>query len=560
MGRLDDLGQEMQSKHLTLSTLESLRSGVLSGERLDLPSAQRQYLERGSPLIGEVTFDARHRPISTNTTRHFQHLRTLAEDVVVRFHAFMPLKRVSTGSYTASGPAALLLVIDDASRLSAYDPESGGAPLMGPMDLGHGAGRAVTHLATTSSQESHLVVTADDAGELRVHALRVVARRENRTKDEEEKLAHSGRQMSKLNVTANFSCSFALPSAQALGGGEQPKLVTVLPIDRGEKVYFLTGDTLGGISVFFRNGTLKGRVRVTEDPGGVRGLLKGQSQLVLFFSSHSFGSFSVTQVDVQATPCSGWNAPVHDVVLDPGYQSSRVVLSLSDGDVLVYSTTRGKSKACDLTLKFPHVTTQPFKLQVFRGHIMALTAPLADDPRSAEHLREIYFFNLAAMEEGYGPSPSRTVTLQASFKPRQPEDLALSVAMGAGGQPDRSKAHIGVRFVDVKGVELYGLTLKSPANTQASAAISSGGLIGGEPDEPTWWSAVLGWVPKLGIFGLSLTGIVVWSLGRASGGGLGAGDEIDEEFFQEQLRKARDTERAARGGSRGGAGVTEDDD
>merc|ERR1712096_329649 len=103
------------------------------------------------------------------------------------------------------------------------------------------------------------------------------------------------------------------------------------------------------------------------------------------------------QIEVQYPPCTGWNSPLFDVALE-SYSSNRVILALSDGDVIVFSTTRGKSKACDLTLKFPHVSTVPFKLQVFRGQVMAVPTSLEDTDQKFEYLRELYFFSLAAME------------------------------------------------------------------------------------------------------------------------------------------------------------------
>ncbi|CAK0830138.1 unnamed protein product [Prorocentrum cordatum] len=123
------------------------------------------------------------------------------------------------------------------------------------------------------------------------------------------------KQKKPLSVSANFSCAFSIPDSDV---GEVRNLNTVTPIERGTQIYFVTGDSLGGIGVFFRNGTLKGRARVTEDPGGVRGLMRSQGQSVLY-SSHSFGFFSVTQIDVQYPPCSGWNSPLVDVVADPSY-------------------------------------------------------------------------------------------------------------------------------------------------------------------------------------------------------------------------------------------------
>merc|ERR1719469_1409738 len=168
--------------------------------------------------------------------------------------------------------------------------------------------------------------------------------------------------------------------------------------------------------------------------------------MILFYSSHSFGFFSSTQIDVQYPPCTGWNAPLFDVILDPGSSSNRVVLALADGDVIVFSTTHGKSKACDLTMKFPHVSSIPFKLHAVKGHILGVPTPLPDTPRKADYFREIFFFNLAVMDSGYGLAPSRAVALQASFKPRQPEDIVLTTGAGSSSGSDRTRSHVAIRF------------------------------------------------------------------------------------------------------------------
>merc|ERR1711957_1012972 len=238
--------------------------------------------------------------------------------------------------------------------------------------------------------------------------------------------------------------------------------------------------------------------------------------------------------------CTGWNSPVHDVVLDPSFQANRVVLALEDGDVIVFATTRGKSKACDLTMKFPHVSAVPFKLFNFRGHVLGLSSPREDMAGREDYLREIYFFNLAAMDNGYGAAPSRTITVQANFKPRQPEALVIS--------PDRSRPAAAVRFAGSQGIELFWLTVKLPAALQAALAAAPP-----EDEEETWWSWTVGWMPKAGIFGIALAGVIGWNIRKARGGS----DEIDEEFFQEQLRKAQAamdredrTKRAAKAPSR----------
>mmetsp|Transcript_55412 Transcript_55412/g.124841 ORF Transcript_55412/g.124841 Transcript_55412/m.124841 type:complete len:288 (-) Transcript_55412:105-968(-) len=265
--------------------------------------------------------------------------------------------------------------------------------------------------------------------------------------------------------------------------------------------------------------------------------------MILFWSSHSFGFFSVTQVDVQYPPCTGWNSPLFDVALDPSFSSSRVILALSDGDILVFSTSRGKSKACDLTLKFPHVSAIPFRLHGFRGHIMGLPTPMDNTERKSDYLRELFFFNLASMDAGYGIAPSRAVALQVSFKPKQPEHLALYGAPSGSG--DRTKSQIAIRFSDVRGVELFDLSLKTPPPPKA---VSGGG------GDDSWSGNWLNWFPKIGVFGIALIGVVIWNVRKVTNQRKhDRMDDFDDEYFKERLRERRAKK------SPGGEGIGKDD-
>lgn len=258
---------------------------------------------------------------------------------------------------------------------------------------------------------------------------------------------------------------------------------------------------------------------------------------MLFYSSHAFGFFSPSQVDLQYPPCTGWNSPLYDLAMEPGYSTGRVLLALQDGDVLVYATTCGKSKACDLALKFPHVSVLPFNLHSFRGHVMALATPLPDMEKKDEYVREIFFFNMAAMENGYGSAPSRAITLQASFKPKQPETLAMlgQPAAGPGGAGEKAKSQVAIRFKEEKGVELYDLTLRTPPPPKAAADSSSS----------NGWdmSSLLNWFPKVGVFGIALVGVIFWNIKKVSGQSSGSPgpemDDFDEELFKEKLRERR---------------------
>lgn len=528
--KLDDLRDEMRGKHLALQALEEIRGGILSGRRVELPSAQRQHLERGSPMISEVTFDARHRPVSTNVSRHFQSQRVIATDLQVQHHAFLHLKK-SPGSKSAS---ALLVLLDAESKLSIYSLEN--EPLLDRFDLGHEG--KVVQLELSPTQENHFVVTVGEANDIRVHNIKIIAKKqkpdamkESSEKDEEQKEKPKDKDARMLNVTASLATHFSLSHGEL---EETRKLNVVLPIERGSQTFFVAGDSLGGISVFFRNGTMRGRVRVTEDPGGVKGLIRAQGQQqVLFYSSHAFGFFSPSQVDLQYPPCTGWNSPLYDLAMEPGYSTGRVLLALQDGDVLVYATTRGKSKACDLALKFPHVSVLPFKLHSFRGHVMALATPFAELEKKDEYVREIFFFNMAAMENGYGSAPSRAITLQASFKPKQPETLAMLGQPSAGPSGEKAKSQVAIRFKDTKGVELYDLTLRTPPPPKAAA----------DNNSSSGWdmNSVLNWFPKVGVFGIALVGVIFWNIKKVSGQSTSGpeADDFDEELFKEKLRERR---------------------
>lgn len=529
--RLGDMKDDMRGNQLTLEALEDLRTGILSGKRIELPSAQRQHLERGSPLIGEVSFDARHRPVSTNVSRHFKPMKTIASNLQVNLYGFLTLKKGAAGGSPnpKAGPASLLVLVDSASKLWIFDFD-GGALLEG-FDLGHQG--PVAHLALPQNQEgNHFVATADDAGKIRVHNLKIVGKKDKGGDDDD---VHK----KQLSVSTNFSVQFSLPAG---ADGETRSLIALLPVDRGSQTSFVTADSLGGIGVFHRNGTFRGRIRVTEDPGGVQGLLRHQGQTILFYSSHSFGFFSTGQIDVQSPPCTGWNAPLFDVALDPTGSSSRVVLSLADGDIIVFSTSTGKgNKACDLTLKFPRVSALPLKLNTFKGHVLALPTAEPDMPHKADYLREIFFFNTQAMEAGYSLAPSRVVALQASFKPRQPESVALS-ASGAA-----AKAHVAIRFEGQKGLELFELSLKQPTKPKADGGGEGGNDLAG-------W---LEWFPKIGVFGIALVGVVIWNVRKATSqtkqaGAAGASMELPDDL-DEHLAKLRDRRRMQQVAKGGGA-------
>eukprot|EP00929_Paragymnodinium_shiwhaense_P047991 TRINITY_DN24331_c0_g1_i1.p1 TRINITY_DN24331_c0_g1~~TRINITY_DN24331_c0_g1_i1.p1 ORF type:complete len:584 (+),score=163.77 TRINITY_DN24331_c0_g1_i1:165-1916(+) len=514
-GQLDSNHGVLKTRQQTLHVLEGLRSGVVSGERVELPSFQRSYLQKASPVLGEVSLDARHRPASTNFSRHFAEMKTVAPGSSIRLHSFLPLKRSSSSSKGA--PPALLVALDAESRLSVYSQD--GEALLDTFDLGHAEGSTVTHVALSPSQDRHFVVSGDDRGTVRVHDLKVVAKREKKGKDDaEEGQGHA--KAHQLLVSAHFSAEFEFSS-----GAAARKLRALLTVDHGENTLVLAGDSAGAISVFYRNGTARGTVRVTDDDGGVAGLVRVQGNAIVFFSAQSFGFFSPSHMELPAPACRAWTSKVVDVLLEPG--TNRPLVALEDGDVLVFAPSADKQKACEVAFKFPRVSNTPFKLHVLKGHILGLPMAVARKEASSS---ELHFFHVAAMEQGYGGGPSRAIPLQVQFEGgNSPEAISLSAAADAA-----SKSLMAVRFIGKPGLHLYEVTLKKPVIHRGS----QGGFMEELADWLTW---LPDWVPKVAVFGFALIAVVMWNMRKLNKGKQQKSklDDFDSEQFKEILRERK---------------------
>jgi len=242
-------------------------------------------------------------------------------------------------------------------------------------------------------------------------------------------------------------------------------------------------------------------VLVTEDAGGVRGLRRARNQLLLFWSSHHFGFFSIVHMDLDSPPCAGWSSSIFDIAVDHASSSGRLLLSLSDGDLLAVSTRSStQASLCELTAKFPKVSTLPFELTVVRGHVMGLTTPPRREAKAeGGHLRELIFFNLAAMELGPAlPNAPRVVSMEVNFKPQQPMDIDAYVRLSAGSE--RSKVQLVVRMHGSTGLDIYDLSLKGPKGAGHSTSHTAD---------------ILEQAPKAAVLIIILLVTVLWNVHKA---------------------------------------------
>eukprot|EP00745_Piridium_sociabile_P000411 TRINITY_DN102706_c0_g1_i3.p1 TRINITY_DN102706_c0_g1~~TRINITY_DN102706_c0_g1_i3.p1 ORF type:complete len:423 (-),score=27.62 TRINITY_DN102706_c0_g1_i3:665-1933(-) len=154
---------------------------------------------------------------------------------------------------------------------------------------------------------------------------------------------------------------------------EVPASPTVLKVVqlRGVK-YSLVGDLAGGISVYMRNGTLKGRVKLIDDVGGVIGLVAHHSQ-IMFYTPRYFGLFSPATMDTPSPPCKlNLAAILEDVVFESNH-IGRVLLSLSDGQILSYDL---KDRPCTLLNKLPQENGAQTSRKIFPVPGYLVTFPI----------------------------------------------------------------------------------------------------------------------------------------------------------------------------------------
>eukprot|EP00927_Polykrikos_kofoidii_P050398 TRINITY_DN44317_c0_g1_i1.p1 TRINITY_DN44317_c0_g1~~TRINITY_DN44317_c0_g1_i1.p1 ORF type:complete len:657 (-),score=87.81 TRINITY_DN44317_c0_g1_i1:508-2478(-) len=511
--RIQATRESLFTKLQTLDNFATLRKRLLSGERFQLLGLERDHLSTGGQhSIEEASYDWKHRPLSTNLTRHFDFIKLVAADSEVLFHAFVRLKPAIRVNHES-----LLVAVDAASTLSLYTLE--GQTLISKVDLGHGEGRRIVACALSPSSENRFILTADDRGLIRAHTLRVLKRQvrahaqrrpsdvfhdtdssgssaaqmsqsfgddgledngrteaaidtaegADTTVDEEKSVQREEEARSFLTATASFSIGFALPTGTDKSV-ETRRVSAALIVSDGSRTYIVVGDSRGDVTVFSSIGTVKARVKVTKDIGGVLGLSRGQRQTVLFHSSKSFGLFSLSTFELLFTPCSGWTSPIFDVSIDSGSVISNIVVSLLDGNILLFSALSETALMCRTVLKFPRVSRLPFQVKLFHGYAIGLqTLSRQHDERDHTRLRELFFFNLGAMRKGYGDVQSRVISVQVSFQKKAFEHFEVLPSLV--GDADRSNARLAFRLSGGLGVEVYNVSVKMlPAGKVVLAA------------------------------------------------------------------------------------------
>ena len=291
---------------MTYDAAFCLEGAASDGKGLPLTAAQVQALTERLPLLSEVASQGEREPIAA------------AEDFLVT-KAALPLiepvvhvewlvlrnPRPSTSSSSASStsqsqtPTCILAAAQADGKIHLFSPSG---ELVFSFNTGHE--QPITHMATSPTHEEHLIATGDSGGAIRLH--RVSVRQRRVSKEEKAARSNSSDKISQylgpqLNVTVQMHKQFQLPARDDL-----PTLTALAIANHKSSREIVAGDSTGRISVFAKNGTLKGHVDATAMEGpGVEGLHSYHSQ-VLFRAGMEWGYVSLDKVggvDVKHIDC-----------------------------------------------------------------------------------------------------------------------------------------------------------------------------------------------------------------------------------------------------------------
>jgi len=370
-----------------LTMLRDLQSDVTGMAGVSVPNASQT-------LLGLLPGSASPKDFITTTG-------VVQLDRPASFARFLPLKNnrgsASSGKSSSSSlpplPTGLFVSVDSSGQATLYTPTG---VRVKEFHLGH----ETTQIATSVGQDEHLILGASQSGSISCHVVRVRQGRLSQSERQARRNSTDERISQFLgvipNVTVTADKSLELPS------GTPEVTDMAVTTQRGSK-HFVVADSDGGIAVFARNGTLRGRFfpETPSAPGGVRGLYATFGAL-LFWSKSAVGFVSAPGLAAPPLRCAEFAAGggVASAAID-ATSSNRLYVALNDGSVASYNAK--DRDACSFEVFLPQVAQRPLRLEPFRGYMLAIAegAPA-----------ELHAYNLSARGRGADAPPP---TVNAAF-------------------------------------------------------------------------------------------------------------------------------------------------
>jgi len=374
---IDELKALMKLGEDKMALLNELKGAASGDASLPLSESQVRALNEDLPIISDIASEGERTPVAASedylvskTVMPLEEQTTHIDWILLRN------QRPSTGSSSSSSSSAASQSQTPTCILAAAGPD-GNVRLFSPtgellLTFGAGHDQPLTQMAVSPTHEEHLVATGDAGGSIRLH--RVTVRQRRLSKEERSARWNSSDEKisqylgTQLNVTIQLQRQVQLPPGSS---GEVPALTALaLGTSRGTR-QIVAGDSEGRISVFAKNGTLRGHVDATVmDSGGIEGLHSYHSQL-LFRAGMEWGYVNVDKIDVKHIDCPKFEGRVAAAAVD-SQQLSKVMLSDEAGTVWIFNVKN--KKECEFEKKFPPSVPvkAPVELASIRGYVIGL--------------------------------------------------------------------------------------------------------------------------------------------------------------------------------------------
>lgn len=353
-----------------IKLLSELQETLKSGHQLPLPEAHARVLQEKVPLLSEVAANVERVPVAASDD-FLVSKAVISSDEEVSFVKFMTLRSPRSAAASSSAPAtsvlptALLVAASSDGQVRLFTPA-------GELALVFSAGheKPVTQIAVSPSFEEYLLATGDAAGVIRVHKVSVRQRRLTREERQSRKNSTDEKVSQHLGSNVNVTAALHKHMQVEADDGEVPTVTSLALASHSGSKYVLAGDAAGKISVFTRNGTLRGRIDTLATQGSVVDGLFSSPGAVLFRAGSDWGFVDMEKLEARHMECPHFEGRITTAVLD-SQMSSRVLAADEAGTVWVFNVRNRKE--CRVELRFaPGSTQAPVELSSVRGFAIAV--------------------------------------------------------------------------------------------------------------------------------------------------------------------------------------------
>jgi len=362
-----------------MELLRGLKKVASSSQLTGLPGSHARALQEKMPRMAEIDNDENKLPTSS-ADDYLISKRIILQDGVVSKILFMPVKGLrapvdpKTASSTDGGtpvpPAAstaVLVAVTEDGKASMYSPSG---EFLHSFWTGHV--QPVTFLAVSPSVDEQFVATADSSGNIRVHNVKVRAKKFSEAQKEERQSSLDEKTSlflgPQLNVSSRLNATMRVFNTSE-GELYNPKMTAFIASQKSGRRFFVVGDEKGKITVFTRDGTLRAKLDATAAPGGIQSF-HTQTNYLIYTAGLDWGFVDLDRLQVAREYCPMVEGRIAAAITDSHLHWRAIVVD-EDGTPWVLNV-KNKSD-CRVDFMFPRgVMRHVVGLASTRGFVLGL--------------------------------------------------------------------------------------------------------------------------------------------------------------------------------------------